>query len=95
MKFDSLHVGRTYYTVSKGKMGNTTISTVSVCPVTVISIDSVKETVEASWNGSAPKTFRACQYRTWRLSKPMTIRSALGSVRLATRAEIAASKTTD
>lgn len=93
MKFNSIQHGATYYTVTRGKMGHTTVTTVSIHPVKVISMDSVKETVIASWNGNEPKTFYASQYEKWRKSKPATIRSALGSVRLATRAEIAAAKT--
>jgi len=73
-------------------MGNTTLTTVYIHPVTVVSVDSVKETVVASWNGNTPKTFRKHQYGKWRKSKPMTIRSAIGAVRLATREEIAATK---
>lgn len=92
MKFGSIKVGETYYTVTKGKMGNTTVSTVFIHPVVVVSLDAGKETVSASWNGNTPKTFRAAQYDKWRKDKPITIRSALGSVRLATRAEIAAAE---
>lgn len=90
MKYDSLQVGKTYYTVTRTKMGNTTISTVSIQPVVVISCDSVKETVVASWNGNEARTYGASAYGKWRMKKPVTIQSAFGSVRLATRAEIMA-----
>jgi hypothetical protein len=92
MKFNSLNAGMTVYSVSKSKMGNTTIRTVSVHAVNVISTDLVKETVLASWNGNYPKTFHATQYTKWRKSKPILIRSVIGSARLASRDEIAAAK---
>lgn len=92
MKYSSIRHGETYYTVTRGKMGNTTVSTVFVHTVKVISMDAVKETVVASWNGNKPKTFYASHYAKWRKTKPVTIKSAMGSVRLATRAEIAVSK---
>jgi len=57
-------------------------------------VDSVKEIVVASWSGNPPKTLRKNQYSKWRKSKSMTVCSALGSARLATRDEIAASKLT-
>lgn len=93
MKYSSIHAGDTYYTVSRHKMGNTTLSTVAVHRVKVISCDSVKETVTASWNGNAARTYFQRDYSKWRATEPLLIRSGLmGAARLATRDEIKAHK---
>lgn len=91
MKFNSIYAGETYYTVSRQKMGNTTMSTVAIHSVKVVSCDSVKETVVASWNYNGPRTFYPREYAKWRKTKPMLVKSGLGN-RLATREEIAAAK---
>ena len=92
MKYNSLIQGGTYYTVTRHKMGNTTISTVSVHAVIVISLDSVRETVIASWNGNTPQKYYEHQYKKWRKTKPVLINGAFGVARLATREEIAKMK---
>lgn len=92
MKFEKLKPGMTVYDVGRHKMGNTTLSTVGVWHVCIISVNEADRTVEASWNGNAPRLFRERSWSKWRLSEPMLIRSGSGSCRLATRAEIAAAK---
>lgn len=91
MKFDSIRAGDAYYTVTRQKMGNTTMSTIAVHKVRVISCDSVKETVVASWNGNAERTYTERDYSKWRKSEPLLVKSGFGK-RLATREEIKAHK---
>jgi hypothetical protein len=91
MKFDSIRAGNVYYTVSKHRMGNTTMSTVAIHKVKVISCDSVKGTVVASWNGNAARTYHEHEYAAWRKGEPLLIKSGFGH-RLATREEIKAAK---
>lgn len=90
MKFNSIYAGMTCYTVSKHLMGNTTMRTVAVHEVKVISCDSVKETVVASWNHNQPRTYTERDYSKWRAKEPLLV----GEIckRLATREEIAAHK---
>lgn len=90
MKFSSISAGGVYYTVTRHSMGNTTMRTVSVHRVRVISCDSVKETVLASWNGNPAKTYHQADYKGWRATEPLLVGSL--SKRLATRLEIAAHK---
>lgn len=93
MKFDSIQSGETYYTVTKGRAGNTTLSTVHVHSVRVISTDTVKQTVTASWNSNPARVYYQGQYGSWRKNKPLLIGGAMGlTKRLATRDEIAAHK---
>lgn len=90
MKFDSIQAGGVYFTVTKQKAGNTTMNTVAVHRVRVISTDTVRQTVEASWNSNQPKTFYHRDYKNWRASEPLLVGTI--TKRLATRAEIAAHK---
>ena len=91
MKFDSIRAGDVYYTVTRQKMGTTSMTTVAIHPVKVISCDSVKETVVASWNGNASRTYYEGDYSKWRKTKPLLVKSGFGH-RLATREEIKAHK---
>lgn len=93
MKFDSILAGNVYYTVSRQKMGNTTMSTIAIHRVRVISCDTVKGTVVASWNGNASRTYYERDYSKWRKNEPMLVKSGFGH-RLATREEIKAAKST-
>ena len=92
MKFNSLEVGGVYYTVTKHKMGNTTIGTISIHKVVVLELDADGEVVTASWNGNSPRKFYSFSYSKWKKNKPMTVTSGLGSVRLATKQEREAAK---
>lgn len=91
MKFDSIRAGDVYYTVTRHKMGNTTMSTTAVHRVRAISCDSVKETVVARWNGNPERTYVRHEYEKWRKNEPMLVKSGFGH-RLATREEIKAHK---
>lgn len=87
MKISSLTPGQVAWTVTKQKMGNTTVSTVAIHPVRVISVHD--DYVVASWNGNAERKFYEKAVKAWRKSKPVTIQSRFsGAKRLATRAEI-------
>lgn len=90
MKYSSIRAGETYYAVARHRMGNTTMRTVAVLRVRVISCDSVKETVIASWNGSPVRTYYERDYRNWRAKEPLLVGDL--QKRLATREEIAAHK---
>jgi hypothetical protein len=92
MKIESLKPGMTVYDVGRTKMGNTTISTVSVWRVHIVSVDLEKRTVEASWNGNTAKTFRERSWSKWRAKEPLLIRGRMGYARMATREEVAAHK---
>lgn len=91
MKYDSIYAGGIYYTISRHKMGNTSMSTVAVHKVKVISCDSVRETVVASWNGNQARTYTESAYSKWRKNEPLLVTSGWGK-RLATREEIKAHK---
>lgn len=91
MKFDSLQAGGTYYTVSRHRAGNTTMRTVSVHSVKVISTDTVKQLVVASWNGNPRQTFYEHEFKSWRATRPLLV-GECGVYRLANREEIAAAK---
>jgi hypothetical protein len=94
VKLEKLHEGQIVYDVGRQKMGNTTISTVTIHQVIIVSIDVAKQVVTASWNGNTPRTYRENTWSKWRLTKPMLV--AVGwTHRLATHEEIKAAKTGD
>lgn len=92
MKLEKLQPGMTVYDVGRTKMGNTTLSTVSVWGVHVVSVDANKKTVVARWNGNAERTYYPGTWSKWREKRPMLIRTGMGAHRLANREEIAAAK---
>jgi hypothetical protein len=87
MKFEKLKPGTTVYSVGKTKMGNTTLSTVSVWPVSIVSVDAEQRTVEAKWNGNSARKFRETSYGKWKEKAPQLVATGLGAQRLATAAE--------
>lgn len=87
MNIEKLQPGMIVYDVSRGKMGNTTISTVRVHPVRIISVDAECRTVVASWNYNPEKKCYSREYEKWRANKPVTITSKFGQTRIATREE--------
>lgn len=91
MKFEKLQPGMTVYDVGRHKMGNTTLTTVSVWSVRIISVDAEKRSVVASWNSNAPRTFYENATSKWKAQKPVVVRSGMGA-RLATREELKAMK---
>jgi hypothetical protein len=91
VKFDKLKVGEVYFTVSRQKMGNTTMRTVAIHPVRVKEIEPDSRSVIASWNGNAPRRYYDRDYSKWREKQPLLVKSGFGQ-RLATREEIKAAK---
>ena len=82
--------GQVLWSVESGRMGNTMCLTKSLFTVVVKEIHLEKGYIVASWNGNpARPMYRIKNLRT---TKPLMIRSAMGTERLATRAEIAAKK---
>lgn len=90
MKISSLKPGMVVYSVTRQKMGNTTISTVAVHHVTIESVDLEHRTVVASWNCNPPRKYREREIARWRAKKPVLMRGGFGRLRLATREEIKA-----
>ena len=92
MKIEKLKPGMIVYDVGRHKMGNTTLSTVSVWEVEIESIDIQNELVRAHWNHNNYKDYGKHIWSKWRIKEPLLIRTAMGSYRLATRGEIKESK---
>ncbi|MGB3251653.1 hypothetical protein [Buttiauxella gaviniae] len=90
MKIAALSSGQLVYSVDKTTMGNTSLKTISVYPVTVT---EVRETsVMASWNGNAPRRFSEAAVKKWKVEKPVLVSNGFGTKRLATKDEIAQMK---
>lgn len=87
MKIESLKPGMTVYDVGRRKMGNTTITTVSVCPVHVVSVDAERGAVIAQLNGSRERVYFKRDWSKWRAHRPVLVTSITGRQRLETRAE--------
>lgn len=85
-----LKVGQVVYSVESGRMGHTTISTVSVYEVQIKEIH--EDHVIASWNSNKPQRFGRREIGRWRISKPLTKEGFFGSARLLRRDEIKALK---
>ena len=92
MRLSSLKPGMIIYDVGRRKMGNTTLSTVSVWTVEIVSVDLDDGSVVARWNGNPPQTYGVRSITKWRLAKPVLIRGLMGQQRLATREELKAMK---
>ena len=90
MKISALSAGQLVYSVEKTTMGNTSLKTISVYPVTVT---EVRETsVMASWYGNAPRRFSEAAVKKWKVEKPVLVSNGFGTKRLATKDEIAQMK---
>lgn len=85
-----LKPGQTLYTITRQRMGNTTLKTIAIHPVTVREVH--EDYVLASWNGNPARKFNASAVSGWKVSRPLTVNTEMGGRRLATRAEIAAFK---
>lgn len=72
MKISQLESGMQVWSVTRTKMGNTTISTVIVHPVVIIEIHD--NHVIARWNGNAPRRFGETAIRGWKKEKPLLVR---------------------
>ncbi|GBQ85580.1 hypothetical protein AA14337_3109 [Acetobacter malorum DSM 14337] len=67
----SLNPGEVVYSVTRQKMGNTTISQTVVHSVVIEAVDLQKGKVVARWNGNPAKSFFAQDGKLpWRRSKP-------------------------
>lgn len=91
MKIENLKEGQVVYSLSRHKMGNTTMRTTSVHELQIKRVDALKGTVMASWNHNEPRLFFKNSWSKWRKGKPILISSGW-SQRLATREEIKAMK---
>lgn len=68
IKFKNIRVGMTLYDIKKNNgYGDYKWK---VWPVKIISIDTVKSTVVASWNGNAPKTMSESTVTHFRVKSP-------------------------
>lgn len=82
-----LKPGQILYTVTRGRLGNTTLRTVRVHDVKIIEVDPDGKFVVASWNGNRSEKYHRGDVSTWKVSKPVTIEGMFGSERLASKAE--------
>lgn len=80
-----LKPGQTCYTVTRHKMGNTTLSTTAVHPVFVLEVHD--DHVIARWNNNAPRKYHEGDVAKWKVNKPVTVTNPMGVTRLATRDE--------
>jgi len=87
VKFEKLKPEMIVYDVGRTRMGNTTMTTVSVRAVKIISVDAESRTVVASWNTNPPRTYSGNAISKWRAKLPVLVRSVFGRARLATRGE--------
>ena len=71
MKLTSLKPGDLVFNVTKTKMGNTTLKTISIYPVKIIEVH--ENHVIASWNGNAPKRFGENVVSKWKKKQPLKI----------------------
>ncbi|EAN4326978.1 hypothetical protein EG703_05030 [Salmonella enterica] len=85
MKLSQLEAGMTVWSLSRSKMGNTSIKTVTLHSVVIQEVHD--NHVIASWNGNAPRRFGETAISGWKKDKPILIRDRSGSARLATREE--------
>lgn len=84
-----LKPGQIVYSVERRRMGNTTLTTISVYDVRIIEVH--ERHVTASWNGNRPQDFYRHEIGHWKVKKPITVETGMwGQVRLARRDEIAA-----
>jgi hypothetical protein len=88
MKFEKLTPGMVLYDVHKERMGNTTMRSVGVWPVKIVSLDVVKQTAMASWNGNPPQLYFRRGLEKLRAKAPVLVGEMCK--RVATRAEVAA-----
>lgn len=92
MIFDELKPGMIVWSIRRHKIGNTSLSTVSIYQIEIISVDPVSKSVTARCYGNGEFTCYKQMWSKWKKSKPVTIKTALGQHRLATRAELDALK---
>lgn len=67
--FNRINVGDVFYDCRMQKQGNTTLRQMACWPVRIVSIDSVKGTAMASWNGNAPRLYGESSIKRLRRTK--------------------------
>jgi hypothetical protein len=65
------------FTVTRQKMGNTTLSCDVVHRVAVTEVDPSGQFVMASWNGNPVQKFSALRVSKWKVSEPKVKKPAL------------------
>lgn len=83
--FHKLKAGQVYYTVTKGRLGNTTLRTVSIHEVKVLEVHI--SYCMASWNHNKPERFYPGNVAHWKVERPVTVKGIWGSQRLARKDE--------
>ncbi len=63
---------QTLYTVTRQKMGNTTMSRKAVHRVVVTEVDPEGKFVMASWNGNQVRRYSESQVAKWKVKEPAT-----------------------
>jgi hypothetical protein len=86
----NLKPGQVLYSLSRRRMGNTTLKTTDVRSVRIVEVHA--EHVVASYSGHDPRVFWNNEIRKWRTSKPTMKRTFVEASRLATKEEIATAK---
>lgn len=84
MTFDKIKPGMTLYDVHKYTMGNTSLRSIGVWPVSVITVHEDR-TIIASWNGNKPTRMYERQWSKYRLKKPELVRGNFGTTKLKPR----------
>ena len=75
MKIEKLKPGMIVYGVGRTKMGNTTMTTVSVWPVRIISVDLEKRSCIAVWNMvNKAQAFYERSISKWREKEPKSMK---------------------
>jgi len=67
-----LREGQVLYTVTRQKVGNTTLTRAAVHPVRVVRVDLAARRVMASWNGNPERAFSESQVAKWKVTKPVS-----------------------
>lgn len=86
-QINKLKVGQRLYTVTNGRLGNTTLRTVHVHDVVVKEIGPEGRFVVASWNGNPARSYGPHEVSSWKVSEPITVEGFFGSRRLANKEE--------
>lgn len=58
IKFEKIQAGMKLFQRSRGRMGNTTLTTIREHGVTILEVFPEKRCAKVSWNGNAPEIYR-------------------------------------